>query len=83
MTELHSLPLRLGYLDVADSKQLCEVASLRLEAVQALIGLLLRENPPEYVRLPCHTLSSAQALLTEVDALYRRAFAMMLRKGRV
>jgi hypothetical protein len=73
MAELHPLPPRLDHLRFANPTQLCETASLRLAAVQALITVLLKENRPEGARISRDTLRSARGLLMEAEALYRRA----------
>ncbi|MBU3059664.1 hypothetical protein [Pseudomonas indica] len=82
MAELQSLPPRLGYLQGASSQQLGDTASLRLEAVQAMIALLLREDRPE-VRIPRHTLASVHDLLEESGVLYQRALVVFLDEARI
>ncbi|MFN9529654.1 MAG: hypothetical protein ACK561_09920 [Pseudomonadaceae bacterium] len=60
MTELRTTSSRQRYLDAADPHALCELASLRLEAVQSLIKVLLDEQTPgDASRVPRHTLSAA------------------------
>ncbi|MGP0172289.1 hypothetical protein ACSVIJ_10420 [Pseudomonas sp. NCHU5208] len=57
-----------------DPQTLCELASLRLESVQALIKVLIEEQPPkDAARIPRHTLATASRLLGDAAALYRRA----------
>ena len=57
-----------------DPHTLCELASLRLESVQALIKVLLEEQPPDdATRIPRQTLATASQLLGDAAALYRRA----------
>lgn len=73
-TSLH----RHHRLDRTDPHALCELAYLRLEAVQALIKVLLDEQPPgDASRVPRHTLAAASALLTEAAALYLRAMTRL------
>ena len=81
MTELHTLPPRLSYLHSAEPAQLCEIASLRLDAVQALFHVLLQESHPGGPRLSPHTLACAHALLGEAGALYQRAFTDVFGNG--
>ncbi len=57
-----------------DPHTLCELASLRLESVQALIEVLIEERPPDNAtRIPRHTLATASKLLGDAAALYQRA----------
>ena len=82
MTELRATSSRQPHLDTADPHALCELASLRLEAVQALIKVLLDEQTPgDASCVPKHTLSAANALLTEVNSLYRRAVVKLHTQG--
>lgn len=68
-------PVRQRYFDSTDPHALCELAALRLDAVQVLLKVLLDEtSPDEGSRVPRHTLSAAYALLCEAGNLYRRAF---------
>jgi hypothetical protein len=78
MTDRLTSSPRQRYLAAADPHALCELASLRLEAVQALIKVLLDEQPPgDASRGPRHTLAAASALLSEAATLYLRALARL------
>ncbi|MBS7662120.1 hypothetical protein I0D00_09240 [Pseudomonas lalucatii] len=78
MPEPHSPSPNPGTLRSPMPAALCDLASLRMGAVQALIKVLIDESEVHSSpRVPRHTLSAANALLTEADKLYREAFARL------
>jgi len=78
MPEPHAPSPTPGALRNSMPAALCDLASLRMGAVQALIKVLIDESEVHSSpRVPRHTLSAASALLTEADKLYREAFARL------